>query len=81
MPASPAQIAANKKNASKLTGPRTEAGKARSRFNAVTHGAPRRVDHSSPARMRPTPGSGSSTSTRRWGRPARSPNPWLTGSP
>lgn len=36
--ASEKQIAANRRNAQKSTGPRTEAGKARSRLNAVTHG-------------------------------------------
>jgi hypothetical protein len=37
--ASPAQIAANRRNAMQSTGPRTEAGKAASRFNALRHGA------------------------------------------
>ena len=32
------QIEANRRNAQKSTGPRTEEGKSRSRFNAVTHG-------------------------------------------
>ena len=32
------QIAANRRNASKSTGPRTEDGKQRSRCNAVRHG-------------------------------------------
>jgi hypothetical protein len=36
--ASPKQIEANRLNALKSTGPRTEDGKASSRFNAVTHG-------------------------------------------
>ena len=35
---SPAKIAANQANARRSTGPRTEAGKARSRANAVKHG-------------------------------------------
>ena len=35
---SPARIAANRANAEKSTGPRTEAGKARSRANAIKHG-------------------------------------------
>ena len=35
---SPARLAANRANAAKSTGPRTEAGKARSRANAVKHG-------------------------------------------
>jgi len=32
------QIAANRRNALKATGPRTETGKAASRFNALRHG-------------------------------------------
>ncbi len=36
--ASDKQIAANRRNAQKSTGPRTDAGKTRSRANAVTHG-------------------------------------------
>ena len=36
--ASAAQIAANRQNALKSTGPRTEEGKARARANALTHG-------------------------------------------
>ena len=35
---SPARLAANRANAQRSTGPRTEAGKARSRANAVKHG-------------------------------------------
>ena len=35
---SPARVAANRANAQKSTGPRTEAGKARSRANALKHG-------------------------------------------
>jgi len=35
---SPAQIAANRRNAARSTGPRTEAGKAQSRRNALKHG-------------------------------------------
>jgi hypothetical protein len=38
MPASPAQIAANRANALKSTGPKTPEGKARSRANALKHG-------------------------------------------
>ena len=36
--ATPAQIAANRANALKSTGPRSESGKAASRFNALKHG-------------------------------------------
>jgi len=36
--ATPRQIAANRLNATKSTGPKTDAGKARSRANALTHG-------------------------------------------
>ncbi len=36
--ASAAQIEANRRNAQKSTGPKTEKGKARSRLNAMTHG-------------------------------------------
>jgi hypothetical protein len=38
MPASPARIEANRLNAQKSTGPKTDAGKERSRRNAVRHG-------------------------------------------
>jgi len=37
--ATPAQIAANRLNATKSTGPRTDEGKAASRLNALRHGA------------------------------------------
>lgn len=37
-PTSEAKINANRENAKRSTGPRTEAGKARSRLNAITHG-------------------------------------------
>ncbi|QEH38486.1 hypothetical protein OJF2_70890 [Aquisphaera giovannonii] len=36
--ATAAQIAANRRNAQKSTGPRTKAGKARSRLNGLKHG-------------------------------------------
>src|SRR4051794_38208497 len=38
MPTSEARIAANRRNARKSTGPKTEEGKARSRANAYKHG-------------------------------------------
>ncbi|WP_435016219.1 hypothetical protein TA3x_003783 [Tundrisphaera sp. TA3] len=38
MPATPAQIEANRKNALKSTGPASEEGKARSRANSLKHG-------------------------------------------
>ena len=38
------QIEANRRNAQKSTGPRTEEGKSRSRFNAVTHGMTAKFD-------------------------------------
>ena len=38
MPASPAQIAANRRNSKKSCGPRSSQGKARSRCNALKHG-------------------------------------------
>src|SRR4051812_1485794 len=37
-PVSAAKVAANRANAAKSTGPRTEAGRAASRVNAVKHG-------------------------------------------
>jgi len=36
--ATAAQIEANRRNAQKSTGPKTERGKARARRNAITHG-------------------------------------------
>ena len=41
--ATDAQIQANRKNASKSTGPKTEGGKAKSRCNALKHGERARV--------------------------------------
>ena len=41
---SPRQIEANRRNAQKSTGPRTEEGKDRSRFNAVKHGMTAKFD-------------------------------------
>ncbi|WP_435022196.1 hypothetical protein TA3x_002787 [Tundrisphaera sp. TA3] len=38
MPCSPARLAANRANSSRSTGPRTEAGKDRSRANSLKHG-------------------------------------------
>ena len=38
MVCSPARLAANRLNAQKSTGPRTEEGKSRSRANALKHG-------------------------------------------
>lgn len=43
--ASPAQIAANRRNALRSTGPRTSTGKARSRGNALKHGLRAPLDH------------------------------------
>src|SRR3954451_8068521 len=41
--ATDAQIAANRKNAARSTGPKTEEGKARARCNALKHGERARV--------------------------------------
>ncbi len=38
MPASEAQIRANRENAARSTGPKTDEGKERSRANALKHG-------------------------------------------
>jgi hypothetical protein len=45
--ASPAKIAANRRNARRSTGPRSAAGKARARRNAFRHGlaTPASLDH------------------------------------
>jgi hypothetical protein len=47
--ASQRQIEANRRNAQKSTGPKTEAGRARSRMNALTHGLSRKIPVSDPA--------------------------------
>ena len=43
--ASQAQIDANRRNAARSTGPKTEAGKARARLNALDDGAHARIAH------------------------------------
>ena len=73
MPASAAQISANRRNAARSTGPKTAEGKAVSRFNAVTHGMTALPRSPSRARMRRSTGSGSSTSTPNSGRAASWP--------
>src|SRR6478752_6333280 len=50
---SPANIAANRRNARRSTGPRSAAGKARARRNAFRHGlaTPASLDHVAMARI------------------------------
>ena len=51
--ASAAKLAANRANAQKSTGPRSAAGKARTRYNAYVHGLsiPRSYDQATAARI------------------------------
>ena len=57
--ATPAQITANRLNAQRSTGPRSEEGKAASRFNALKHAQRERQSEESgaavPARVPPFP--------------------------
>ena len=53
--ASEKQIEANRRNALKSTGPKTQAGRARSRMNALKHGLSRKVPPSSPPDPRVLP--------------------------
>jgi hypothetical protein len=48
--ATPRQIEANRRNAQKSTGPRTEAGRARSRLNALKHGLSRTLPAPTPTK-------------------------------
>ncbi len=53
--ASQKQIEANRRNALKSTGPKTQAGRARSRMNALKHGLSRKARPSSPPDPRVLP--------------------------
>jgi hypothetical protein len=53
--ASEKQIEANRRNALKSTGPKTQAGRARSRMNALKHGLSRKAPPSSPPDPRVLP--------------------------
>ena len=51
MPISPEQLAANRANAQKSTGPRTPEGKSKSRLNAFRHGITAQVIVMPPEQM------------------------------
>ena len=51
MPLSPEQLAANRANAQKSTGPRTPEGKSKSRLNAFRHGITAQVIVMPPEQM------------------------------